>query len=224
MKISVLTVYPEMYDLMHHSVIGKALEREAFALDVVNIRDYSLDKHKRTDDYPFGGGAGMVMTCQPIHDAIEAVDPEHRYRRILMSPRGRTFDQSIAKELAALEGFVLVCGSFEGVDERVIEADIDEEMSIGDYVLTSGDLAAMVIVNAVVRNVEGVLGSEESTQEESFGDNLLEYPQYTRPSVWEGREVPEVLLSGNHALIAKWRREQSYEITKSRRPDLLTKK
>ena len=224
MKFSVLTVYPEMYDLMHHSVIGKALEREAFALDVVNIRDYSLDKHKRTDDYPFGGGAGMVMTCQPIHDAIAAVDPDHRYRRILMSPRGRTFDQSIAKELAALDGFVLVCGSFEGVDERVIEADIDEEMSIGDYVLTSGDLAAMVIVNAVVRNVEGVLGSEESTQEESFGDNLLEYPQYTRPSVWEGREVPEVLLSGNHAHIAKWRREQSYEITKSRRPDLLTKK
>ncbi len=224
MKIDVLTVYPEMYDLMHQSVIGKALEKGAFEFGVVNIRDYSSDKHHRTDDYPFGGGAGMVMTAQPIHDAIAAVDPTHSRRRILMSPRGRTFDQSIAKELAALDGFILVCGSFEGVDERVIEADIDEEMSIGDYVLTSGDLAAMVIVNAVARNLPGVLGSEESTAEESFGDNLLEYPQYTRPSVWEGREVPEVLLSGNHALIAKWRREQSFRLTKERRPDLLEKK
>ena len=224
MKISILTVYPEMYDLMHMAVVGKALERQAFDLDVVNIRDFSADKHHRTDDYPFGGGAGMVMTCQPIHDAIQSVDPEHRYRRILMSPRGRTFDQQVAKELADLDGVILVCGSFEGVDERVIEADIDEEMSIGDYVLTSGDLAAMVIVNAVVRHLPGVLGSEESTAEESFGDNLLEYPQYTRPSVWEGREVPEVLLSGNHANIARWRREMSYQLTKERRPDLLTKK
>ena len=224
MKISVLTVFPDMYGALHQSVIGRALESNAFRLDIVNIRDYSLDKHHRTDDYPFGGGAGMVMTPQPIHDAIMAVDPEHLCRRIFLSPRGATFTQKRARELAEGGDLLFLCGSYEGVDERVIALDIDEEISIGDYVLTSGDLAAMVVINAICRNIKGVLGSEESAVDESFSENLLEYPQYTRPQEFMGLTVPEVLLSGNHANIARWRREEAYRITKERRPDLLAKK
>lgn len=224
MKISVLTVFPDMYGALHQSVVGRAIQNEAFCLEVVNIRDYSLDKHHRTDDYPFGGGAGMVMTPQPIHDAIAAVDPDHKCRRIFMSPRGATFNQKKARQLAEGQDILILCGSYEGVDERVIALDIDEELSIGDYVLTSGDLAAMVVINALVRNIEGVLGSEESAVDESFSENLLEYPQYTRPQEFEGLAVPEVLLSGNHARIAQWRREEAYRITKERRPDLLQKK
>lgn len=224
MKISVLTVFPDMYGALHQSVVGRALENDAFSLDIVNIRDYSLDKHHRTDDYPFGGGAGMVMTPQPIHDCIQAVDPEHRCRRIFLSPRGATFTQKKAKELAEGRDLLFLCGSYEGVDERVIDLDIDEELSIGDYVLTSGDLAAMVVINALCRNIAGVLGSEESAVDESFSENLLEYPQYTRPQEFMGLAVPEVLLSGNHAKIAAWRREEAYRITKERRPDLLAKK
>lgn len=223
MKISVLTVFPNMYQAMHESVVGRALDAQAFCLDVVNIRDYSTDKHHRTDDYPFGGGAGMVMTPQPIHDAIAAVDPHHTCKRIFLSPRGRVFDQAYARELAQGRDLVLLCGSYEGVDERVLQLDIDEEISIGDYVLTSGDLAAMVVVNAISRHIPGVLGSAESAEEESFSENLLEYPQYTHPRDFMGLSVPEVLLGGNHAAIAKWRREQSYEVTKQRRPDLLAK-
>lgn len=224
MKIKVLTVFPDMYGALHQSVVGRALEANAFSLDIVNIRDYSLDKHHRTDDYPFGGGAGMVMTPQPIHDAIMAVDPEHRCRRIFLSPRGATFTQKRARELAEGQDLLFLCGSYEGIDERILQLDIDEEMSIGDYVLTSGDLAAMVVINAVSRNIKGVLGSEESAVDESFSENLLEYPQYTRPQEFMGLTVPEVLLSGNHAKIAEWRREEAYRITKERRPDLLAKK
>ncbi len=224
MKISILTVFPDMYGALHQSVVGRAIEDGAFALDVVNVRDYSADKHRRTDDYPFGGGAGMVMTPQPIHDAIVATDPEHRCRRIFLSPRGATFTQKRAKELAEGQDLLLLCGSYEGVDERVIALDIDEEISIGDYVLTSGDLAAMVVVNAISRNIQGVLGSAESAVDESFSENLLEYPQYTRPQEFMGLTVPEVLLSGNHAKIAAWRREEAFRITKERRPDLLEKK
>ena len=224
MKISVLTVFPDMYGALHQSVVGRALEANAFCLDIVNIRDFSQDKHHRTDDYPFGGGAGMVMTPQPIHDAIQAVDPEHKCHRIFLSPRGATFTQKRARELASGQDLLFLCGSYEGVDERVIELDIDEELSIGDYVLTSGDLAAMVVINAVSRNIKGVLGSEESAVDESFSENLLEYPQYTRPQEFEGLSVPDVLLSGNHAKIAEWRREEAYRITKERRPDLLAKK
>lgn len=224
MKISILTVFPNMYDALHQSVVGRALEGGAFGLDIVNIRDYSTDKHHRTDDYPFGGGAGMVMTPQPIADAFKAVDPSHSCRRILMSPRGATFTQKRAKELASGEDIVILCGSYEGVDERIIDLYIDEEISIGDYVITSGDLAAMVVVNAISRHIPGVLGSAESAVDESFTENLLEYPQYTRPQVWEGLSVPEVLVGGNHAHIAKWRREKQYEITRARRPDLLEKK
>lgn len=224
MKINILTVFPDMYGALHQSVVGRALESKAFELNVVNIRDYSLDKHSRTDDYPFGGGAGMVMTPQPIHDAILAVDPEHRCRRIFLSPRGAVFDQACARTMAAGPDLLFLCGSYEGVDERVIELDIDEELSIGDYVLTSGDLAAMVVVNAVSRHIPGVLGSEASAEDESFSDNLLEYPQYTRPQEFMGLSVPKVLLSGNHARIAQWRREEAYRITRLRRPDLLEKK
>ncbi len=224
MKISVLTIFPEMYEALNSSVIGKALEKELFSVEVHNIRDYSLNKHKKCDDYPFGGGAGMVMTPQPLHDAITAVDPAHEAVRIYLSPKGKTLDQKTVTELAKLDHIVLINGSYEGIDERIIELDVDRELSIGDYVLTSGDLASLVVINAVARYIPDVLGSEQSTDEESFSAGVLEYPQYTRPQEFMGLRVPEVLLSGNHAEIAEWRRKESLRLTAERRPDLLTKK
>ena len=224
MKISVLTIFPEMYEALNSSIIGKALEKELFSVEVHNIRDYSLNKHKKCDDYPFGGGAGMVMTPQPLHDAITAVDPAHEAVRIYLSPKGKTLDQKTVTELAELEHIVLINGSYEGIDERIIELDVDRELSIGDYVLTSGDLASLVVINAVARYIPDVLGSEQSTDEESFSAGVLEYPQYTRPQEFMGLRVPEVLLSGNHAEIAEWRRKESLRLTAERRPDLLTKK
>ena len=224
MKISVLTIFPEMYEALNSSVIGKALEKELFSVEVHNIRDYSLNKHKKCDDYPFGGGAGMVMTPQPLHDAITAVDPAHEAVRIYLSPKGKTLDQKTVTELAKLDHIVLINGSYEGIDERIIELDVDRELSIGDYVLTSGDLASLVVINAVARYIPDVLGSEQSTDEESFSAGTLEYPQYTRPQEFMGLRVPEVLLSGNHAEIAEWRRKESLRLTAERRPDLLTKK
>lgn len=219
----ILTLFPEFYACLKSGIIGKAIERGLFGVEIVNIRDYSEDKHKRCDDYPFGGGAGMVMTPDPIHKAICAVDPEHKARRIFMSPRGQVLTQKKVKELSLGEEILFLCGSYEGVDQRAIDMDIDEELSIGDYVLTSGDPAALVTLNSVVRYVPGVLGSEQSTEEESFSTNLLEYPQYTRPQNYMGMEVPEVLVSGNHGLVDKWRYEKALEITKKRRPDLLEK-
>lgn len=219
----ILTLFPEFYACLKSGIIGKAIERGLFGVEIVNIRDYSEDKHKRCDDYPFGGGAGMVMTPDPIHKAICAVDPEHKARRIFMSPRGQVLTQKKVKELSGDEEILFLCGSYEGVDQRVVDMDIDEELSIGDYVLTSGDPAALVTLNSVVRYVPGVLGSEQSTEEESFSTNLLEYPQYTRPQNYMGLEVPEVLVSGNHGLVDKWRYEKALEITKKRRPDLLEK-
>lgn len=219
----ILTLFPEFYACLKSGIIGKAIERGLFGVEIVNIRDYSEDKHKRCDDYPFGGGAGMVMTPDPIHKAICAVDPEHKARRIFMSPRGQVLSQKKVKELSGDEEILFLCGSYEGVDQRVVDMDIDEELSIGDYVLTSGDPAALVTLNSVVRYVPGVLGSEQSTEEESFSTNLLEYPQYTRPQNYMGMEVPEVLVSGNHGLVDKWRYEKALEITKERRPDLLEK-
>lgn len=219
----ILTLFPEFYACLKSGIIGKAIERGLFGVEIVNIRDYSEDKHKRCDDYPFGGGAGMVMTPDPIHKAICAVDPEHKARRIFMSPRGQVLTQKKVKELSGDEEILFLCGSYEGVDQRVVDMDIDEELSIGDYVLTSGDPAALVTLNSVVRYVPGVLGSEQSTEEESFSTNLLEYPQYTRPQNYMGMEVPEVLVSGNHGLVDKWRYEKALEITKKRRPDLLEK-
>lgn len=220
MKIQVATIFPEMFSGLDIGILGKAQQKGLIEVNAVNIRDYTSDKHHKTDDTPFGGGAGMVMTPQPLHDTINALDPEHKARRIYMSPKGKTLNQSMVERLAKEQSLLLVCGSYEGIDERIIELDIDEEVSIGDYVLTGGELPAMVLINAVSRYVEGVLGSCESTSEESFSDGLLEYPQYTRPKSFCGLDVPDVLLSGNHKDIKEWRYRKQLEITKERRPDL----
>lgn len=209
-----------MFSALNESIIGRAVKGNKLQIDVVNIRDYTQDKHLKCDDYPFGGGAGMVMMAQPVGSAIEAVDPEHKARRIYLSPKGKTFRQDMVYSLVACEHIVLLCGHYEGVDQRAIDLFIDEELSIGDYVLTGGELPAMVVADCVARYVDGVL-SPESLVQESFSDNLLEYPQYTRPVEYGGMTVPEVLRSGNHAEIDKWRREKALEITKKRRPDLL---
>ena len=220
MKITILTLFPEMFTALSQSILGRALKSGKFSVDIVDIRDYTEDKHLKCDDYPFGGGAGMVMMAQPIGSAIEAVDPDHKARRIYLSPKGRTFRQEKVFELVEEEHLVLLCGHYEGVDQRAIDLFIDEEISIGDYVLTGGELPAMVVVDCVARYVEGVL-SPESLVQESFSENLLEYPQYTRPVEYRGLTVPEVLRSGNHAEIDKWRRAQAEAVTRKMRPDLL---
>lgn len=222
-NFKILTLFPEYFEVLKSGILGKAIEKNLFSVEVENIRDYSQDKHKKTDDYPFGGGAGMVMTPQPIHDAIQAVDASHSYTRINVSPRGVPLTQALVKELSQKQNILFLCGSYEGIDQRVIDLDIDMEISIGDYVLTSGELPALVILNAITRYIPEVLGSEQSTEEESFSTNLLEYPQYTRPQNFLGMEVPEVLVSGNHALVDEWRKKKAYEITAMRRPDLLKK-
>ncbi len=224
MKFDVLTVFPEYFDVLHESLLGKALSQGILSVDVVNIRDYSKDKHKKTDDAPYGGGAGMVMTVDPIVSAVEAVDPNHDALRIYMSPKGRTLCQSKVESLAKKDRILLLCGDYEGVDERALTLCIDEEISIGDYVLTGGELPALVLINAVARYVDGVLGSEESTSEESFADGLLEYPHYTRPEEYRGLKVPDVLLKGDHNEINRWRLQKSVETTMQRRPDLLAAK
>lgn len=220
MNITVLTLFPEMFAPLKESIIGKAVDGGKLNINIVNIRDYAENKHLKCDDYPFGGGAGMVMMPQPVGSAIEAVDPEHKAYRIFMSPRGRTFCQKIAVELSAKSDLLLLCGHYEGVDQRVIDLYMDEEMSVGDFVLTGGELPAMVVCDCVARYVDGVI-SENSLKDESFAAGLLEYPQYTRPAVYKGVSVPEVLLSGNHAEVDKWRRQQSELITRKNRPDLL---
>ena len=221
MRIKVLTLFPELYGALNHGVLGKALEKGAFSVEVTNIRDYSTDKHKRCDDYPYGGGAGMLMTPQPLHDAITAVDPERKCRRIYLSPKGEKLSQDMVVDLSKYDEIMLVNGSYEGIDQRIIDLDIDKEVSVGDYVLSTGDYASLILIDCVARYVPGVLGSAESTDEESFSDGLLEYPQYTRPAEFMGLTVPEVLLNGNHAQIKAWRKEQSLALTKERRPDLL---
>ncbi len=223
MKFHFLTVFPEYFGVLDYGIIGRAAREGRFSVNVVNIRDYSTDKHHKTDDYPYGGGAGMVMTPDPIVRATEAADPDHKALRIYMSPKGEPFKQSMAKELAAYDELLFLCGGYEGVDERAIELTVDREISIGDYVLTGGELPALVVMNAVARYIDGVLGSSESTVEESFSSGLLEYPQYTRPQVYRGLSVPDVLVSGNHAEVDAWRARKSLEITKARRPDLLDK-
>lgn len=222
MKITILTLFPEMFAPLYESIIGRARKSDKIEINVVNIRDYSEDKHGKCDDYPFGGGAGMVMTPQPIGSAIEALDPEHRARRIYLSPKGKVFNQDKAFALLGYEHLILLCGHYEGVDERVIELYIDEEISIGDYVLTGGELPAMVVCDCVARYVDGVI-SPSSLADETFGEGGLEYPQYTRPATFKGLDVPEILLSGNHAEIDKWRKAKSDELTRLRRPDLLEK-
>lgn len=224
MKIDVLTLFPEMFDALNSSLMGKAREKGLYQLNCVNIRDYTLDKHKKCDDTPFGGGAGMVMMPQPIHDCIMAVDPNHTAKRIYMSPRGKVLNQGLVKELSQEDHLLILCGHYEGVDQRVLDMDIDMELSIGDYVLSGGEIPAMALVDSVLRYVPDVLGNSESTVDESFSQQLLEYPQYTRPQEFLGVSVPEVLLSGHHANITKWRKEQSLEITRKNRPDLLEEK
>lgn len=220
MKITILTLFPEMFTPLYGSIVGRGVREGKLTIEVLNIRDYTENKQKKCDDYPFGGGAGLVMTAQPIGSAIEAVDPEHKALRIYLSPKGKVFKQEMVYPLVEQEHIVLVCGHYEGIDQRAIDLFIDEEMSIGDYVLTGGELPAMVIADCVARYVDGVL-SPESLVQESFSENLLEYPHYTRPVEYRGLRVPEVLRSGNHAEIDKWRREQSLAITKKNRPDLL---
>ena len=221
MRIDILTLFPEMIKELGHSVIGKALEAGAFILNAVNIRDYSKDKHKKCDDAPYGGGSGMVMTPQPIYDALTAVDKDRTARRIYMSPKGKTLDMEKVKELAALSHLVILCGHYEGVDQRIIDNYIDEEISIGDYILTGGELPAMVLADCVARFIPSVLGNPESTDEESFSGGLLEYPHYTRPADFNGFTVPDILVSGHHGNVSKWRKEQREKETKAKRSDLL---
>ena len=225
MKITILTIFPEMFEsVLTSSILGRAREQGLIEVACVDIRPFSDRKHKNTDDYPFGGGAGMVMLAQPIMDAMASVTGEDfRGRRIYMGPRGTTLTTAKARELAQEEHLVLLCGHYEGVDQRALDACIDEEISIGDYILTGGELAAMVLTDCVSRFIPGVLGSGESAEEESFSDGLLEYPQYTRPRELNGMEVPEILLSGDHAKIKAWRRQESLRATKRFRPDLLEK-
>ncbi len=211
-----------MFAPLNESIIGRAQKAGKIEINIYDIREYSKDKHKKCDDYPFGGGAGMVMMPQPVYDAINAIDPEHNALRIYTSPRGETFSQSVVKKLCKVEHLLILCGHYEGLDERIIKLCIDQEISIGDYVLTGGELPAMVMADAICRYVDGVIASE-SLMEESFSDGLLEYPQYTRPQEFMGEKVPDVLLSGNHAEVNKWRKEKSLELTKKFRPDLLEK-
>lgn len=221
MKIDVLTLFPEMFVALDSSLIGKAKEKGVFKLNCHNIRDYSADKHKKCDDTPFGGGAGMVMMPQPIHDCISAVDPDHSAKRIYLSPRGQVLSQNLVKQLSCQQHLLLLCGHYEGVDQRVLDMDIDMELSIGDYVLSGGELPAMVVIDSILRYVPDVLGNSQSTEDESFSQSLLEYPQYTRPQDFLGQKVPSVLVSGNHQKVDEWRKEKSLEITKRNRPDLL---
>lgn len=226
MKIELLTIFPEMFEsFLSASIIGRAREAGLLDIHATDIRPYSQNKHKNTDDYPFGGGAGMLMLAQPIADAMKAVTrPPFQGKRIYMSPRGVPLTQALAQQLSQEERLVILCGHYEGVDQRVLDKYIDMEISVGDYVLTGGETAAMVLIDCVSRLVPGVLGSAESAGDESFSnDGLLEYPQYTRPRVFEDMKVPEVLLNGDHKKISQWRREQALLATARMRPDLLDK-
>ena len=219
MKFDVLTLFPEMFELLNQSIIGKAIEKDLIDIKLINIRDFSKDKHKKVDDTPYGGGAGMIMKPDVVYDAYQSVKDENA-KVIYMSPQGKPLNQKKVEELSKEKHLILLCGHYEGIDQRVIDKIVDEEISIGDYVLTGGEIPAMVLIDSVSRYVKGVL-KEDSIKEESFSNGLLEYPQYTRPEVFEGMKVPEVLLSGHHENIEKWRKEKSLEMTKKKRPDIL---
>ena len=241
MKFDVLTLFPEMFEPLNSSIIGRAKEKNLIEINLINIRDFSKDKHKKVDDTPYGGGAGMVMMPDVVYDAYKSVEDKNA-KVIYMSPQGKKLTQKKVEELAKQEHLIILCGHYEGIDQRVIDKIVDEEISIGDYVLTGGEIPAMVLIDSVSRYNSGVIAeesieeesfidsvsrynsgviAEESIEEESFANGLLEYPQYTRPEVFEGVKVPEVLLSGHHANIEKWRKEKALEITKLKRPDLL---
>lgn len=224
MKFSVLTLFPEMFEsVLGESIIGRALKKGIIETEYINIRDFSEGNYRRVDDYPYGAGGGMVMQPGPIYRAYKSVAGDEKPYVIYMSPQGKVFDQKKARELAEMEHVVILCGHYEGVDERIIEEIVDEEISVGDYVLTGGELPAMIVIDATSRMKEGVLDSNETMEIESHYNGLLEYPQYTRPVDFMGRKVPEILLSGHHANIEKWRREQSLIRTKLKRPDLIKK-
>lgn len=227
MNFHILTLFPEMVlQGLHTSILGRAVERNCISIEAVNIRDYTLDKHGKVDDYTYGGGAGMLMQAQPVYDAWLAVEERIAARGasggrvIYVTPQGRTFHQKMAQELAQEEDLIFLCGHYEGIDERVLEEIVTDEISLGDYVLTGGELPAMVMVDAIARLVPGVLHNTDSAVTEAFGDGLLEYPQYSRPEIWHDKRVPPVLLSGDHAKVDAWRLEQSILRTKERRPDL----
>ena len=222
MKIDILTLFPEMFVPLKESILGRAIEKDLFTLNLINIRDFSCDKHKKVDDYVFGGGDGMLMTPQPLYDAIMSVKTDKSYI-VYMSPKGTVLNQNKVKSMATeIEHLIIVCGHYEGIDERVIELCIDEQISIGDYVLTGGEIASMVLVDSIVRLMPGVI-LEDSHLNDSFNDNLLDYPTYTKPRVYEGMEVPEVLLSGDHKRIDEYRYQERIKRTKERRPDVLEK-
>ena len=226
MKFYILTLFPEMVlGGLNTSIIGRATEAGILKIEAINIRDFSANKHQKVDDYPYGGGAGMLMQAQPVYDAWQSVVGRigHKPRCVYVTPKGTTVTQAHAKSFAAEEDLILLCGHYEGIDERVLEEIVTDYMSIGDYVLTGGELPAMVMADAISRMVPGVLGNEESGMAESFEGNLLEYPQYSRPEEWNGRKVPPILLSGHHKNIEAWRRQQSILLTQKRRPDLLEK-
>jgi len=226
MKIDILTIFPEMCEsVMSESIIGRARNAGKVEIGIHNIRDYTKDKHNRTDDEPYGGGMGMVMTAQPIYDCFNSLfdDECNRPHLIYLSPKGQVFNQGKAIELLQYDRIALLCGHYEGVDQRVLDEIVDEEISVGDFVVTGGELPAMIVADAVCRMLPGVLSDEACFSEESHFDGLLEYPQYTRPAIWNGREVPEVLLSGHHKNIQAWRKEQSEEITERLRPDMMEK-
>ena len=219
MRFDILTLFPEMFKTLNQSVIGKAIEKDVININIINIRDFSKDKHKKVDDTPYGGGAGMVIKPDVVYDAYKSVEDKNA-KVIYLSPQGKTLTQEKVKSLSKEKHIILLCGHYEGIDQRVLEKIVDEEISIGDYVLTGGELPAMVLIDAVSRHIDGVI-SKESTEEESFSEGLLEYPQYTRPEIFLGEKVPEILLSGHHEKIKKWREEKSLEITRQKRPDLL---
>ncbi len=226
MQFHVLTLFPEMFDgVLHDSMLGRAEKKNILQFNIINIRDFAVNKHKRVDDYPYGGGRGMVMQAEPIYNAYKSICSELDTKPyvVYMSPKGKVFNQAKAVELSTFDNLVILCGHYEGVDQRIIDEIVDEEISIGDYVLTGGEIPAMAVIDCVSRMLEGVLSNEDSFTDESHYSGLLEYPHYTRPPVFLNREVPDVLLSGNHALISKWRMEKALEETANKRPDMMEK-
>ncbi|MCR4336693.1 MAG: tRNA (guanosine(37)-N1)-methyltransferase TrmD [Candidatus Omnitrophica bacterium] len=222
LRIDIITIFPNMFiPILNESILKRAQDKKKVVINVHDLRDYTDDKHRKVDDRPFGGGPGMVMTPQPIFDAVKKIKGRRKTKVILMCAGGKTLTQASAKKMSCWKNIILICGHYEGIDERVRQKLVDESISIGDYVLTGGEIPALVLVDTVVRLIPGVLGREESLHRESFEDGLLEYPQYTRPANFKGMKIPQILLSGNHAQIEKWRAEQALARTKRERPDLL---